>query len=243
MATRGLKKAGFQQGLFQTSATAKERVGTMRVTQDGRKFRYCKNGSVALVVAHLCEAVAEDADWVNEPCASTHAIGDVVFTETIVSTTVAENYFTGGMLYINDGTGQGHQYLIESSSPVAAGTSITLTLNDPLRVALVVTTSEFTIGHSPWMAVIAQATVTNPIIGIPPMAVPANHYCWMQTRGEAICQAQSTDGIGSLMSPGTTDGNMIITTTALDADLQIIGHTFGAATVATEYQAVFLTID
>jgi hypothetical protein len=243
MATRGLKKAGFQQGLYQASSTAKERVGTLRVTQDGRKFRYCKNGAVALSVAKLCEAVGDDADWVNTACASAHAIGDVVITETIVSTTVAENYFVGGQFYINDGTGEGHQYLIESSSAVAAGTSITLTLEEPLRVALVKTTSEFTIGHSPWMEVIEQATVTKPMVGIPPIAVPISNYFWIQTRGEAICQAQSTDGVGSLMSPGTTNGNMIITTTALDADLQIIGHTFGSATVATEYQQVYLTID
>ena len=243
MSTRGLKKAGFTQALFQTNAVAQERIGTLRVTQDGRMFRYAKAAATQIEAGILCACVADDADVVNTACNAAHAIGDVVIAEEVVSTSKAENYYKGGFFYVNDATGQGHQYSIESSSVLVAGTSIILTLNDPIRVALVASTSEFTIGHHPLMDIVIQATVTDKMAGVAPMVIPASHWFWIQTHGECVALSNAAAAIGTIMSPGTTNGSVDATTTALDVDLEQIGYAFGSANVTGEYQQIFLQMD
>ena len=57
-----MKRTGFQQGLLQESATAKEMVGTLRITRDGRKFRYAKAGGSALAAGKANIVAAGDAE-------------------------------------------------------------------------------------------------------------------------------------------------------------------------------------
>ena len=49
MAFEGLKTQMFRHSILETSTTQKEALGTLRILDDGRKFRYAKNGASALV--------------------------------------------------------------------------------------------------------------------------------------------------------------------------------------------------
>ena len=232
-----LKRAGFTQPLYAISSTAKETVGTLRITKDGRKFRYAKAGTSALAAGKANIAAAIAADVMNEATANAHSIGDLTFSETITGAAAAypQDFFAGGYLQINDDTSEGHQYLINSSSAVAlAGTSIVLGLSDPLRVAMVAAGSEFTIAHNPQMGVTESTTEENLMTGVAPRVVTASYYFWNQTGGPALVLVAGTPAVGAMAAIATP----------LDIDIaQCYGIAWGTAGIAGEYKPVFLMID
>lgn len=241
-----MKRTGFQQPLLAVSSTPKEMLGTLRITRDGRKFRYAMASTSALAAGKANIVAAAAAAVFDEACASAHAIGDQIIEETITAGVVhAENKFRGGLFAITDGTGEGHQYLITSSSAVAvAGTAITLGLADPIRVALVATTSEFTIVVNPQSGVAESAVEENLMAGIAPRVIPANNYFWNQTGGPALVLCSGTPAVGEVATLGGTAGAMVGIATPLDVDIaQCYGVFFGQTGVSGEYTQVFLMID
>ena len=197
------KARGFLQNIFATSATAKERLGRVRRTDDGRTFMYCKAGASALAAGKITIAEALNATWVDEAITTgtVQAIGAQTFTLTITTAgaAISENQFQGGYLQINDKTACGTQYLIDSNTAVAAsGTSITLTLDEPIRVALDAT-SEFTLVSSLGWKVTHTATALGRGAGVPPVAVPAGYFFWNQIGGVANVLVAGTIGVGILV--------------------------------------------
>lgn len=241
--TKPMKKTGFQQGIYEICAVRKEALGTKRMTQDGRFFRYARAGASALAAGKLAMA-AQVAAVVTNKTGIVAVVGSRQLALTIASATYAENYFAGGFLQINDADGEGHQYAIESSSAVTAGTAITIGLEDPLRVAMA-TTSEFTLVHSPWMGTVETATEENLPVGISPVPVTANYYYWAQTGGVAICLVSGTNAVGSILTAGATAGALLTAsiTIATTVTQPIVGIAMGTVGVDTEYKPVFLTLD
>ena len=242
MSNKPMKRTGFNQGIFAQSSTQKEELGALRILRDGRKFRYAKAGASALGAGKLSVGAAVGADVMNEVCTAVHAIGDVIFSETITSGTYVENYFAGGYLQINDGTGEGYQYKILSSTAVTAGTAITLSLDEPLRVATAGTSAtEFSIIHSPWRAVVETTTLGCPV-GIAVGAITAAYYCWLQTGGPAIALSGNTDAVGKpLFQSTTTAGTLSGVDTA--SYYPQVAIALGTAGVSTEYKPVMLCLD
>jgi hypothetical protein len=242
MSIKPMKRAGFNQGVFAQSATQKEEVGSLRILRDGRKFRYAKAGASALAAGKLAVAAAVGADVMNEACTAIHSIGDVIFSETITSATYVENYFAGGYLQINDGTGEGHQYKITSSTAVTAGTSIILTLDEPIRVATAGTSaSEFSIVHSPWRATVESTTLGLPI-GVTPIVVTAAYYYWAQTGGPALALSGNSDAVGKPLYQSTTTAGALSGADSASYYPQV-AIAMGTVGVATEYKPVMLTLD
>jgi hypothetical protein len=236
-----MKRAGFSQGIYQTSSTRKETVGILRILQDGRKFRYAKAGTSNISAGKLQMPAAVAAAVVNKTSIAA-AIGTMQLTLTIASATYAEDYFKGGFLQINDAAGEGIQYPIESSTAVAAGTSITIALSEGIKVALTAS-SEFSLIHNPWMATVESATEENTPVGIPVVAVTAAYYYWCQTSGMAIALSDSTPAKGTMLVPGTVAGSVAAMNATLDIDIPVIGRMFGTAGVDTEYKPIILTIE
>jgi len=234
------KRSGFSQGIMQTSSTAKENVGTRRTLADGRVFYYAKAGASALSAGKMSQAAAVAAAVTNKT-ATAASIGDTMLTLTITSATYAEDYFKGGFLHINDATGEGYQYPIIASTAVAASTSITLTLGEPIQVALTAS-SEFTLVHSPFMATVETTTVESVYVGIPPVAVAANYYYWSQVKGPAICWETGTPAVGTMLTGSTSAGAVAAINSTLDIDQPIIGVQLGTVGVATEYKPVLLNL-
>lgn len=243
--TSPIKKAGFKQPLYATSSTAKELLGTLRITHDGRFFRYAKAGASALAAGKMGQAVAIASGIMDQATTVVHSVGDYTFTETITAgVAYAEDYFRGGFLHINDGTGQGLQYQIDGSSAVtAAGTSITIALCDPIRVATVVTTSLFTLAPSPWQGVTETTTEEAMPAGVPSVAVTAAYYYWAQTHGPAICLTTGTPAVGTMLTHASVAGSLAAINATLDIDQPILARTWGTAGVDTDYKPVFLLVE
>ena len=229
---------GWLQGLFEISATAKHSVGTLRMTHDGRKFRYAKAGGT-IVAGNANVAAQANADHVDETCAAA-SVGDTQLTLTVTAgTAIAADNLAGGFLAIADG---GPHYLIDSNTAIdGSGTSITITLAEAIRVALT-TSNEFSLFANPWMDVTESSTDENFCTGVAPVAVTDNYYFWCQTGGCANALILNTPAVGSnlIYSPS---GALAVIAASVDVDVPIVGHMWGSAGVNGDYGSVFLTID
>ncbi|HBF43029.1 MAG TPA: hypothetical protein DDW42_05245 [Desulfobacteraceae bacterium] len=246
MATKPQKRTGFSQGIYSQSSTRKEEIGTLRVLRDGRKFRYARAGAGALGAGKVNVAAASVAEVIDENCASNHAIGDFIIEETITAgVAYVEDQYAGGFFQVTDATGEGHMYEITSSSAgSAAATTIILTLANPIRVALVKTTTQFSLVQNPQMNVVQTDVEENMATGIAPIAVTIGYYFWNQTGGVATALGSDTSAIGTALVIGATAGAVKAIPTPLDIDMVFsLGVVFGTAMVVGEYTQIFMTLD
>lgn len=243
MGAQPQKRTGFQQGVFQTSKNKKERLGTLRVTRDGRKWRYAKAGSSALVAGKMGIAPVINSDHMNQTCPET-AKGARQLTLTVTAgTAIAEDALEGGYFHINDDAGKGHQYPIQGNTAISgSGTSISITLEEPIQVALT-TSSEFTLVASPWLGVTESTTEESLPVGIAPVAVTGTYYYWALTGGPAIALVAGSPAVGTMLTLSGTAGALAAINATLDIDQPIIAISHGTAGVSGEYKPIFLKID
>ncbi|MBW2637237.1 MAG: hypothetical protein JRC86_06915 [Deltaproteobacteria bacterium] len=237
-----MKGSGFSQGIFEVGSTQKEALGTMRVLEDGRCFCYAKAGAGALTAGNMGVSAAIAANVTDEAMGAAVAVGAQTLTFTAgAAVTYIADYFKDGYLQINDAAGQGIQYEIDGSSAVTAGTAINITLKNRIQIALT-TSSEATLVHSPWMAVIETTTEESNPVGTPAKAVPIANFYWAQTVGVANSLISGTPAVGTMLTLGAASGSLIAINTTLDIDQPIVARTWGTAGRDTEYCPVMLCI-
>ena len=234
-------KLNYAQGLFSTSSTAQEKLGCPRWTEDGRFFRYAQAGASDLSAGKMGVAVTATANHINKPVAAA-AVGDYSVSLTVGATLVSADQYKDGFLHINDGTGQGYQYRIESNTACASSGTTVVTLSEPIRVALVASsTTEASLIKSPYDGVTEGTTQEALPVGVPLVAVTTLYYYWAQTGGVAICLVDGTPAVGSaLILSDAVAGSLEVRVTALDVDEPTVGYTWFTAGVDTEYKPVNL---
>lgn len=109
---------------------------------------------------------------------------------------VGADQFAGGRMVICSGTGYGTQYRVLSNTAATAGNNFTVTLQSPLVVALTAATDIFVLYRNPFVEVhcmrqeILDGVTTrwqyNRQVGVPLRFVPADNYCWVQTKGPCL---------------------------------------------------------
>ena len=192
-------------------------LGVPMVLPDGREYVHAKAATVLSIgVPVVQKAVAGTS--VNIAVATSVAIGGTTVVLTMPATTLATvvDQYAGGVLVVNDSTGAGYTYKIKTSGTAAAASACTFVLEptDGIVVALVAGTSEVTIRENPFYNVLNRAAGTGSVgipAGVPPVAVSAGFYCWLQRRGEA-----------TLLSAGT---------------VTVAGRPFACATTVAGFQA------
>lgn len=241
--TKPIKKAGFAQGIYEQSSVAKETLGTLRWTQDGRAFRYAK-ASEALTHGKMTHATQLNADHLDEAILAAVSVGTYTMDLTVTAgTAIAEDELKGGYFMVRDVDGQGQSLMIAGNSAInASGTVIQVALDDPIVTALT-TSSEFDLARSPWYDVALSTTDENLATGIPLINVTIDYYCWLQTHGVCSALIAGTPAVGSSLILSATEGALAVIATDVDVDVPIVGTIWGAAGVATEYCPVFLQID
>jgi hypothetical protein len=244
--SRPIKKTGFRQGLYQQSVSRKETLGTMRITQDGRRFRYSLAGAGNLAQGKVNVAADATANLIDEiQTATTVAVGEITF-ELLVTTGTATlaNELKGGYLTVNDNDTEGACYEIASNEAKASSpTALYITLVDPIHEAIAAT-AQLSIHRSPWWKVIQSTDEENFPTGVPLIDVTASYYFWDQTSGVANLLMAGTPAIGSLVCIGSTAGSGANpSATNDDRTMGNIGTKLFDAGANTEYQAVMLQID
>lgn len=225
------------QVLASDSVSPLHQLGTRVVSPDGRVYRYVKAGATALIPGRVQQAPAEATGVQNLACAAA-AVGDTTITTTS-TVTVTANQYAGGYVNVAINPGAGYQYLIKSH-PAATGAVVTLTLEDPIAVALT-TVSRIDMVANPFSGVVIMPlTATSTPVGVAVYPITAAYYGWIQTGGICNVQADGAITVGSLV--GVSTGTIGAVINASSTTLNIIGIAqTGIAT--TDFGAVKLTID
>ena len=177
-----------------------------------RTFRYAKMGSVAGAVGSIYQRVVPLAGHIDEVISSP-AIGatTISFTPNTVTTDdLALDELADGYIYMN-GTeaGLGQMYRIKSHPAITGATSGVITLWDAIRVAPHADLTA-TVIHNPYRNVIIHPSpATARMVGVCPIAVTANYYFWIQTKGLSPVLVDGTTIVAGefvIASPGTVGG-------------------------------------
>ena len=148
-----VKTTGFLQAIITSSTKAKERIGTLRILEDGRKFRYAKFAA-DVSVGNVVKMRAAASDHIDCSITNLNSTNTQVEVTVSAGTALASNDLAGGYLHINDGTAEGKSFRIDSNTALSdTGTTVTLAMCD--RVTGYDGTSEVTLIPSPWFGVTA----------------------------------------------------------------------------------------
>ncbi len=228
-----------KQHIYEASATPKHRLGTKLVMGDGRVFYYAKAGDTALDDGKLCQSAAPNANHKNITVAAAAAVGDTKVKVTLGASALTANYYADGYLHCNDETPEGTIYKIKSHPAASASSSVWITLYDPIWKAFT-TTSDVTLTKHPYDSlIVAPTSLTAPVVGVPIIDVPANHYFWLQTFGPCSVLTEGTIVIGQNVGASTTTSGAVSAIGAYTT--AVVGWTM-QVNATTEYSLIFLKI-
>ena len=198
------------QGIFEESSVQHANLGTRIAFEDGRVYRYAKNGATALAAGKFVKAGALVAQ-INKAVTTAVSVGnnDITLTTTSAITTANDGY-----LQINTGSGMtGQQYKIKTCAAKATtATSTDFVLYDPIAVAL--TTSAYgSVLYNPYEQCQVVAAQTDLVLGVPVIPVTAEYYFWLQTWGPACVLSEGTPAAGYSVTVGGNSGVAGTTTT------------------------------
>lgn len=225
------------QGLYTSSADQIHELG-FRCTYGGRGFRYVLAGAADLVAGNVIQAPAQVANHLAlTPVAA--AIGDKTITVALGATAATANQYAGGYAIISTTPGNGYAYRIASHPAAVLSTSVILTLDEPLQVALT-TSSRVDLQANQYSGVIQSpvTTLTGAIVGVASYPVTAAQYGWVQTSGPAPVLIDGTPAVGvSVSAPAAAAGAAAVNS----GTLVIIGSMMSTG-VSGKNNAVLLNI-
>lgn len=243
----------YAQHLFQDSALKKHRLGTIRHTDDGREFVYCKATAASIAagiavskVAALVECTIAAADVVY------NQIGARKVTVTLTSSPTL-NLYEDGLFVLTAGTGLGESYKIRGNTADddPASGRVTLFLYDALATLHVAASTTVTIYQSPFKSVLinpavsgAAATTGETIVGVTIRPISSGYYFWAQKKGLCgVMMNASTAGAEAnekQIYAGTTAGFFQVVTSG---DMPPLGNTLEQTDLTDgEATAVILNI-
>jgi hypothetical protein len=175
------------------------------VLPDGSVYRHAKASATALVAGNLYQQnsladVTGSADaglLTNMVVAADAAVGATTVSLTMGGTSaITKDALKDGYFFINDVTGEGLRYKIESNAAAASLGTLTVTLKetDGLKVALVAGSSQVGLRQNEYdnLTITTADTVgVGALAGVATVAVTASYYCWIQRSG--VCNVM-TDG-------------------------------------------------
>lgn len=230
---------------FSYTSDQKHPLGTLAMTKDGRWFRYCQVGGVALVAGELYQSAAPIANHLaNTPPAV--AAGATSFSYTPGATGGAANLYAEGTLMVDTTPGNGYSYRISGHPAITASVAFVLTLDpdEAIQVALT-TSSRVGLHHHPYKNVIETPTTnTAKVVGWANNVATAAYYTWLQTRGPVAALINGTPAITApVVNSGTTAGAVDKwTTAAADVAVTPVGFMMQVG-VSGKNNAVYATID
>ena len=183
------------ENIWTPTATQGYMLGCIYDLNDGRRFRYCKNGAGALTIAQGTQQAVETANWVSEVQTNNTDLptaGDTSMN-VVMASTAAKDAFAGGIAWVESSTGIGTEYRIKGNkvgvANATSGYDVSIELADEggVRIAYAVT-SFISVKINTYKDVIAFPTnPTGVCTGFCKTAVPAEYFFWGQTKGECVC--------------------------------------------------------
>lgn len=214
-------------------------LGAYGGTVDGRIYRWGKAGAVDLDPGKLTVTPAAVANHLNRAATVAVAVGTFEVQVTLGATAATVDQYKDGYLTVNDATGEGISYLVEGNSAAASSGTLYVQLAEPIKVALVASTSEVSM-HVNSLAdvVISPGAVAHQAVGIPNVLVDDADYAWFQVQG--YCSTLSDGVIGKGSGAIISDAvNGAVEVEVAGTVTQRVGTAI-EATVDTEYRTINL---
>lgn len=222
-----------------------------KLIYNDREYRYAKAGATipaGNVVQSRIHAHATHHRNMNVAAA---AIGATEVTVTTGGTSITANEYAGGYLYVNDGTGEGLAYKIKSHPARSGAGAITITLYDPITVALVGSgTSEVSLAHNKYTGVIKSpgtTPMTGESLGVASSVLADGEFFWVQTKGPAAVLVSGAVVVGDSVCvtiSGGTAGAVIAR--IADEAAQRVSRTVGQVLLVnatTEYSLIDISFE
>jgi hypothetical protein len=233
------------QSIYEESLTQEYHLGTKLIYNDGRIFRYAKNGGTALSKALMTQGetiYAYSDDETQSTYGGSANVGDIeIDIDVTTGGSWTANEFAQGFLINSSGTATciGDIYKIVANEINGSDdTLMRVQLETPIRVAWD-TSSVIFLTKSPWRDVdVGTTTAVGTPTGIPLIDVTANYFFWAQTGGYAPCIVDDSETLvngepvgypatvaddGAVGVPGATDAvwGFCVITKATDAAAMI----------------------
>jgi hypothetical protein len=230
-----------EQDVRTTSTTQGGNVlGEYGGTQDGRLYRFGKAGAVALAPGKVAVSEATAANHTNRAVASAVGVGEYTVTFTLGATAAAADLYKDGYLNVNDAAGEGCMYRIEGHPAVLSGGSMTVTLAEPVKVALTTSSEVSLVKQTMDDLIVNPGAVAHNPVGVNNVTVPIDGYGWFQVRG--LCSTLSdgivTKGAGAISSDAVAGAVEIEVAATVTRRIGVAPE----ATVDTEYYPLDLCI-
>ena len=227
-------------------------VGTRAYLPDGRVYYYSSsNTSAAAAVGKLYMSPTVVANHTECDVTTGNAGTYVVSGITIGATAMTQNQYRNGYLAVTDGAGEGHVYRIASHAAFdASATTVSVTLYDPIVVALDTNSTVSFIANQYDRIVIGDTGQAGIPVGVPPVTIPVStttttYFGWVQTWGlAAVLQDENIAAAAQAVTVGTGVAGAVEeddTATTVSQEF-IVGYSASIA-VDTEYGPVFLRIN
>lgn len=180
---------------YETETVPSHELGAIGVSPDGRTFRYCLNNSTnAMVAGELQQGRAEDTGDQSLLMAAA-AIGATQVTTVGTVTVTANQYANGYIVFTAEGgTGNGLYYKIKSH-PAATAAVVTLTLYQPLEVAITTATQADLVPNLYDGVIQYPTTASSAPAGVAVTAAAASTYTWLQRGGPGLVLADASGAI------------------------------------------------
>lgn len=214
-------------------------LGQKGETADGRIFRYGKAGE-AITIGRATQSPAIDTATITMAVTATAAIGATSISFTHGATTSSANEYAEGYLTVSYGTGIGQTLKIKGHAAWTSGGASTVTLEDPLLVALD-TTSKIDVAHNPWNGVLMDTSLVTTPTGIALHGFTSGYYGWFQTRGVVGVYSDATVAAGYAFAfDASVSGGIDVP--ANDLQQFVLGNAIQAGAQGYDHQ-VYVMID
>ena len=247
----------FNQGLFEESSTAKQRLGTKRELDDGRVFRYAGFTAASITAGALVSKAAAPVDaTVASADAALAVAGAREISITIAGATAG--LYTDGFLAVKAGDNIGAMYKVRGNGVtdgIAAGRAA-FSLYDKIAVTWVAASTTVAAWQNSYKSLLINPAVANEaattqelVMGMTVRAITASYYAWIQTHGIAnlvldIDSAAGAEANEMQVVQGTTAGRGAVTVNTALLGTQIIGYIVESADLTdAEGNLVMLLIE
>ena len=226
-------------------------LGQVMEVSDGRIYRFALAGAAALAASNLDSARAMTANFDTLSIQATVAAGATTIPFTNGATALLENELAQGTILVEDvALNLGEVYPIKSNTADGGTGTVTVTLEDNVKVLNALTTSgKVTVRYNPWLGVIIHGSPPVQLpVGIPQAIIGLTEYGWLQTHGVCQCLIEgSVIKIGHVLRASESVNGAVTFldyTEATQADLGIVGWAvIDDDTSDTVFAPLFLKLD
>lgn len=238
---------GTESDLFHNSSNEDVPVGTLMITEDGRKFRFTEMFTSAAAVGSLYQQEVHTTDQSDEVI-DTLAAGVVILTGVgSTNTAVVLNEYSSGYIYTSNAETL-PMMRIKGNSAIDAGGSdgvITLWIKTPTAIAAGNVVAYI---KNPWRDVIIHPSPeTATLVGIPKVAISANQFGWLQTQGPCSAlygDATNIAGIGDPVSAGSAvDGSVMGMANDTEDTKMQVGSALGLVEADTDQTPIWIHLE